>query len=324
MLTIEQIIQATKGRLENGNPTLKVKSVSINTRTLAKGALYVAIKGVNHDGHSFVKKAVRKGAAAVLVSQKINLRGASVIYVKDTVKALGQIAHFHRRRFNIPVVAITGSAGKTTTKNIVSSVLGTRFKVLKNERSENNWIGVPLTLLKLKKSHAIAVLEVGTNQKGDIAWLTEITEPDLAIFTNIGESHLEGLKNKNGVFNEKINLAKGVRKNGVIIYNGDDDYLTRIKGLQLPLRKISYSIKHRSDYQAGSITIARDHRIHFKVNKKKYVLSNLGRHQIYNALAAIACAECFGVKGVDVQNKILKFRPDSNRGELRKYGNIRI
>ncbi|MGE0269178.1 MAG: UDP-N-acetylmuramoyl-tripeptide--D-alanyl-D-alanine ligase [Candidatus Omnitrophota bacterium] len=324
MLTVEQIIQATNGRLENGDPAVSLKSVSINTRALGQGALYVAIKGINHDGHTFVRKAIQQGAVAVLVSKKMKLKGISVIRVKDTVKALGQIAHFYRSQFDIPVVAITGSAGKTTTKNLVSSVLGSKFKVLKNERSENNWIGVPLTLLKLKKSHSIAVLELGTNQKGDIAWLTEITEPDFAVFTNIGESHLEGLKNKAGVFKEKVNLAKGLKKGGVILYNGDDDYLRRIKSLGLPFRKLAFSINTQSAYQAESIIMDQDNRVRFKVNKKKYALANPGRHHIYNALAAISCAECFGVKKEDVQAQISKFRPDPNRGELKKYGKIRI
>ncbi|MBP9854037.1 MAG: UDP-N-acetylmuramoyl-tripeptide--D-alanyl-D-alanine ligase, partial [Candidatus Omnitrophica bacterium] len=323
-LTIARIIQATNGRLQSGVSSLEIKSVSINTRTLKKGALYVAIKGANHDGHTFIKQAIENGAVAVLVSKKVNVKGISVILVKDTVKALGQIANFYRRQFKIPVVAITGSAGKTTTKNIVSSVLSAKYKVLKNERSENNFIGVPLTLFKLKKSHSIAVLEVGTNQKGDIAWLTKITEPDVAIFTNIGESHLEGLKNKTGIFNEKINLAKGLNKNGTIIYNSDDEYLKKIKDLKLTSQKISYSIINKSKFQAKSISVDKNNKTQFKVQNKKYTIVNPGQHHIYNALIAIMCANYFKVDYKDVQKKISKFKPDSNRGLLKKYGSVRI
>jgi len=324
MLTVQQIISATNGQLDNGDIKLNLKSVSIDTRTIKQGSLYVAIKGANHDGHSFINKAVRNGAAAVLVSKRCSIKGTTVIRVEDTVKALGQIAQYHRTRFNIPVIAITGSAGKTTTKNIISSVLSSTFNVLKNERSENNWIGVPLTLLKLKKSHNIAVIEVGTNQRGDIAWLTRISQPNIAVFTNIGESHFEGLKNKTGVFNEKINLAKGLSKDGIIIYNGDDEYLSRIEDLKLPFRKKIFSINKRSGYQAESICKDSNNRTRFKVNNKIYTLGIPGRHHIYNALAAICCAGQFGINYNAVKNKISRFRPDSNRGELKKYGKIRI
>ncbi len=222
MFTLKEVIEATDGELVLGSLKKRVKGVSTDTRKVGKGDLFIAIKGDKFDGHDFLLQAVKNGAVALLVEAVPHFRvgmtdrsapgkrdgfeGAAVIKVKDTVKALGRLAQFHRRRFKVPVIAVTGSAGKTTTKEFTVAVLKKKFQVHFNKGTENNHIGVPLTLLGLKRSHEAVVLEFGTNHFGEIAWLAEISDPMVAVFTNIGASHLAGLRSPEGVFKEKATL----------------------------------------------------------------------------------------------------------------------
>jgi len=175
--------------------------------------------------------------------------------VKDTTKALGQIASFYRQKFDIPLIAITGSTGKTTTKEMLASVLRSRYKVLKNFKTENNHIGVPLTLLRLKGTHDVIVLEFGTNQFGDIAWLTKIARPTVAVLTNIGESHLKRLHTPLGVFKEKSQLVKLMPVKGCVIYNSDDKYLRKLKGRITNKQIITYAINRKGNYRASGVKI---------------------------------------------------------------------
>jgi UDP-N-acetylmuramyl pentapeptide synthase len=202
MFTIPEILEATRGTLLQGPARGRVSSVCIDSRVVQKGEVFIAIKGEVFDGHDFIDNVTVKGVRVVVVHKPVQVKDpkVSVILVKDTVRALGDMARFHRQRFKIPVIAISGSAGKTTTKEMIFAVLSRKYKVLKNEGTQNNHIGVPLALLKLKTGHQIVVLEFGTNQPGDIVWLSCVARPNLAVFTNIGESHLEKLKTIEGVF----------------------------------------------------------------------------------------------------------------------------
>lgn len=196
MLNLADIRRVCRGRIMSGEARGTVDSVSIDSRTVQPGGLFVAIKGDRFDGHRYIAQAAAKGARAVIVSRRVAAKGMTVIQVSDTVRALGRIACLHRQHFSGPVIAITGSAGKTSCRRVIAAVLGASHRVLQSARSENNWIGVPLTLLKLRPEHDIAVVEAGTNQTGDMAWLASIIQPDVTVFTNIGDSHLAGLKDR--------------------------------------------------------------------------------------------------------------------------------
>src|SRR3989344_254109 len=212
MLTVKEILKATRGKLVQGNPATVVTRVSTDSRDAQKGDLFIALIGDNFDGHDFIVQAVKKQAGALVVSKKIAVPdNIPVISVPDTAKALGNIAQFYRKSFCIPVIAVTGSTGKTTTKEMIAQVLSARYKVLKNISTENNHIGVPLTILRLKKTHQIAVLELGTNHFGEIRYLTQIAQPTVSVLTNIGESHLEFLRNLSGVFKEKFDIVRYMR-----------------------------------------------------------------------------------------------------------------
>jgi len=227
--------------LIHGTSKTAVRGVSIDSRSIRRGELFFAIAGDTFDGHRFVPDVIRKGACAVVVHKEIRPipKGVAVIRVDDTQKALGRLAHFYRMRFNIPVIAITGSAGKTTTKEMIAAVLKDRYRVHVNQGTQNNHIGVPLTLLRIKPAHEVVVVECGTNQPGDIAWLAAMVRPTVAVFTNIGESHLEKLKSPKGVLKEKWDLTRFMDRKGVVIYNSIDPLLLKAAGKH-PGRTIPY------------------------------------------------------------------------------------
>lgn len=321
MLSVAQIRRACRGKLVGvGTGTdAQISSVAIDSRRVNPGGLFVAIKGDRFDGHRFVAQAEAAGARAVLVSRPVRTRAATVVQVKDTVRALGQIAALHRQAFSGKIIAVTGSAGKTSTRRVVAAVLSQKYRVLQSARSENNWIGVPLTLLKLNADYEVAVVEAGTNQPGDMAWLARLIQPDIVIFTNTGEAHLAGLKSRQGVYREKLQLAtKGARPPEVIVYNVDDDCLSRLpeEGLSAELK--SYSIRCASACRAREVAVNGAGRTAFRVGGQSYCLPLPGRHHVYNALAAISCARLCRVPRESVQHALRRAVPDDNRGRLIK------
>ncbi|MFA5259716.1 MAG: UDP-N-acetylmuramoyl-tripeptide--D-alanyl-D-alanine ligase [Candidatus Omnitrophota bacterium] len=326
MWTIRDILQATGGVLQHGNDDKDVKEISIDSRTLRPGALFVAIKGKNFDGHQFVNQAFQKGARGVVISEPVTLERTSprtaVIKVRDTVEALGQIARFTREQTRIPVIAITGSAGKTSTKNLLAEVLRSRYQVLVNQGSFNNQIGVPLTILRLNPRHRIAVFELGTNQPGDIRRLSLIVKPDVAVYTNIGESHLEKLKSPGYVFKEKSQMLKDLSAKGRVIINNDDKYLKRFYKKLNNDRIISYAIKEAADYQATNIErIRQGQALRFLVNRRyPVVLRTPVQENIYNALAAIVCARLRGVSYEAAAGALEKYRFSNQRQAVQRLG----
>ncbi len=326
-LTIREILEAVQGQLLAGEETLRVNRISIDSRTLRRGALFLAIKGQNYDGHDFIRRAVRQGARAVIVSRTIKIKdfpGTTVIKVPNTVTALGQIARLYRRKFRIPVIAITGSAGKTTTKNLLAAILKTRKRVLVNQGSFNNHIGVPLTLLKLKAAHQIAVLELGTNQPGDIRWLTAVCEPDVALYTNIGESHLQRLKSPRQVFKEKSQLIKGLPAKGRIIINNDDNYLKKLHEQANNDKIISYAIRSPADYRANAIEkVKKGQGVRFKVNRRNAVsLHTPVLANVYNCLGAISCARLWGISYKDIRKALNTYRFTKQRQSVEHIGRL--
>lgn len=315
MFTINDIIKATQGKCIQGETDEKIVGVTTDSRQAKSGMLFVAVKGERHDGHSFIKDVVKQGARVIVVSGSVSVpSNVTVIKVKDTIKALGHLAKFHRARFKIPVIAITGSAGKTTTKEMVAAVLDTQYSVLKNIKTENNHFGVPYTLFQLNKDHDVAVIEVGTNQPGDIAWLAEILSPTISVFTNVGESHLERLKNKQGVFKEKTSLIRFMSPGGTVIYNQDDEYLRKIKGLKIKQKKIGVGLSCgciQADNIQNNTGI-----ISFDVDQK-YSLSVVGDHHIYNALLAIACGQVCHVKKENIVKALKHFEFPAGRQQIK-------
>jgi UDP-N-acetylmuramoyl-tripeptide--D-alanyl-D-alanine ligase len=322
---IAEILEATNGKFLQGHVQSRVRRVTTNSRDVKKGDLFIAIVGKKHDAHDFIVDVVKKGAVGIVVSKNVVGLNPSVAVVKvaDTTLALGDIARFHRQRFNIPVIAITGSAGKTTTKEMIAAVLKTKYRVLKNIGTENNQFGVPLTILKMKSSDEIAVLEVGTNTPGDIPWLASIVQPTVAVMTNIGESHLELLKTPADVFKEKFALVKALREHGTAIINHDDRFLAKVPA-KIIKKSLTFGIQQKSAVQAKAVTVI-GNRIHFKIDRVgNFTLPGTATANIYNALAAICCGRLFKVGYPDIKNVLKKFSFKSGRQAFVKAGQIAL
>ncbi|MCQ9206472.1 MAG: UDP-N-acetylmuramoyl-tripeptide--D-alanyl-D-alanine ligase [Omnitrophica bacterium] len=304
------------------NPEL----ISIDSRVIKRGGIFIAIKGARFDGHDFVKEVFKKGASYAVVSKEMALAASDrkrIIKVKDTVWALGEIAKFHRQRFNIPVVAVTGSNGKTTVKNMVAFVLSAGYNVLKNEASRNNLIGLPLTLLGLRKKHRVAVLEMGMNRLGEIDRLSGIALPRIGVITNIGPSHLEFLGTLTNVLKAKSELLKRLSGSATAILNADDAYLGKIRGLKC--RTVYFGIEKKCEFQAKDLQY-KNNKWYFSLGKgKNFEIPILGRHNVYNALIAIAVGRQFGLSFSTIAKRIRQYRqPSSMRLEAESVLGVKI
>ena len=328
MFKINELLEATRGRLIQGKRNISIKGISIDTRTIRSQEAFIAIKGNNFDGHDFIEEAIRKGASCVIKERrqpKAARRNTVFIEVKDTIKALGDIARFQRKRFAIPIIAITGSNGKTTAKEMVAWILSQRFKVLKNEGTQNNHIGLPLTLLNLETGHDIVVLEIGTNHPGEVEYLSKICEPNVGIITNIGPAHLEYFHNLKGVLKEKYALIKNLKRPSIAILNSDDSLLRNylFKNNKRPF-SLGLGIKNRTDFFASSIKFASE-KLEFLVNLKyRFKLKTLGYYNISNALVAVAVARLFGIEYKEIIARLANFDFPQSRLAFIKRNNIKF
>lgn len=300
-LTVQEIVAATKGNLVAGGPDRRVESFSTDTRTLEPGDLFIALKGKAFDGHAFLPQALAKGALGCVVSCPIGIPSPPsfvVMQVEETQWALGQIAQLWRRQYPAKVVAITGSNGKTTTKEMTGSVLRQGYRVLVSLGNLNNLIGVPLTLFQLRQEHHVAVLELGMNARGEIHRLAEIAEPDVGVITNIGEAHLEFLGSVEEVAEAKGELLPFLTGNRVAVLNLDDPYLSallpRVRG-----RLLTFGFNPRAGVRAERTRLTRNGNTHFTLcvgGKRWPVRLNLpGRLNVSNALAAAAVGTALGL-----------------------------
>ncbi|MCX5710168.1 MAG: UDP-N-acetylmuramoyl-tripeptide--D-alanyl-D-alanine ligase [Candidatus Omnitrophica bacterium] len=326
MFKVEDLLKATAGRLISGPGGAQVKSVSIDSRAVKSAEAFIAIKGERFDGHDFIREVIKKGVKVIIAHRKLNVdKSVSVILVKDTVKALGDIARFNRRRFNIPVIAVTGSNGKTTSKDMIAWVLGAKYKVLKNLGTKNNHIGLPQTLLGLDKTYDCAVLEIGTNHFGEVGYLARICEPNIGVVTNIGPSHLEFLKGLSGVYREKYSLIKNLKRPRIAVLNSDDKFLAKhLKKKEKLSFNIGAGINAVSDYRGASLEV-KNAKTRFVVNKKyKFTLNTSGSYNIHNALQAIAIARIFGLDYKVIAQRLKNFQFPKGRLNLIEVGGIRF
>ena len=308
--------------------------VSTDSRAVAEGNLFVALRGENFDGHGFVRDALAKGALGAIVdsswAEKDTTRAALVI-VEDTTRALGALAHLHRKAFAIPVLAIAGSNGKTTTKDMITAVLKTKYKVLSTQGNLNNHIGVPQTLLQLEKNHEIAVVEIGTNHPGEIAFLCDVLEPTHGLITTIGREHLEFFNTVEGVAQEEGVLFSrlGALKGGIGFVNAGDAF---VKSAATPLRKkVNYGISVRSADVHGKVVRLTETGcavLQFRAERMKQPasveLAIPGEHNALNALAAAAVGLSFTVPVSKICRALEAFRPASKRMEVKNIHGVII
>ncbi len=302
-LDCREIARATGGKMISGEPHTMVKGVSIDSRTLMPGEWFVPLQGENTDGHNFVEEVLQKGAAGSFFTKPCTLDAKSlpgtIIEVEDTLEALQDMAGYYRRKFSPQVIGVTGSSGKTTTKDLLASILKPHLKVLKTEGNYNNQIGLPLTLMNLTAEHEAAVLEMGMNRTGEIDKLTRISKPGWGIITNIGEAHIELLGSRDNIARAKGELINAMGDDGIIILNGDDPYL-REMGESFGGKVYYYGWEEGADFKGNKYTY-KDGRTGFEVSfpggeRKHYYLPLPGKHNASNALAALSVGYLLGVE----------------------------
>jgi len=318
-LGVSDILKITGGNLIQGNDFGLVKGISIDSRSVAEGNCFIAIKGAHFDGHDFVADAVKKGARAVIVSRGVDIGGdVPVINVDDTVKALGKLAAFHRRKFNVPVVAITGSNGKSTTKQMTAAALRSLGKVLKTEGNFNNLIGLPLTVLRWEEDDKAAVLEMGMSAPGEIGWLTEVSDPDVGVITNISAAHIEFLHSIENVAEAKGELFKHMKSDGVAVVNLEDPRVVEL-ARRYKRRTYTFGMQNNADVRFGRMESRAlesvDMTLYVEGREYKMHLKVPGTHNVMNAMAALAVAKVIGINTEEAIAGIESFEPMSMRME---------
>ena len=298
---------------------LKISSISIDTRTLLKGDLYIAIKGDNFDGHSFVNKAEIAGAVAVLVEQKLATNLAQIV-VNNSQLALAELAGKWKKKAVVETIAITGSNGKTTVKELIASILELAANVLYTKGNLNNAIGVPLTLLKLNKHHQYAVIEAGANHIGEIAYSCEYVKPDVAVITNVGSAHLEGFGSIKGVAKAKSEIIQSLSTQGIAVLNRDDAFYDYWLDIAKDRKTVSFGMNATADFRAEQIrtTITNsEFENHFMLltstEKIAIKLKLAGQHNVMNALAAAASVAQLGINLEQIKQGLERSKPIPGR-----------
>ncbi|OGU77066.1 MAG: hypothetical protein A2W11_07585 [Ignavibacteria bacterium RBG_16_35_7] len=328
-LTIKDFFQLKGAVLYDAERIRPVTKVSIDSRNVSPGSLFIAIKGDKFDGHDFVIDAVKKGAAAVLInSDKLNSCeniDVPIITVSDTTLALGELAAIWRKKLKTKIIGITGSTGKTTTKEILSTLLSGKYKVNKTLGNNNNHIGVPLTLFSTANRHDYLVLELGTNHFGEIKYTAEIAQPDYAIITNIGNSHLEFLKNRKGVFEEKAELFNVAESNkGTLFINNDD--LILFNANKKYKKRITFGFEKQSDVEGEIIGYMEDGkpivRINYVGNSSIYEVPLYGEQSAKNFLAAATVAFEIGLRTEEIKRRLRKTQAIDKRLNVQRFHNF--
>lgn len=298
-LSLDEIVKATKGKLLLNN-NKEVEYISTSSKDIKENTLFIPIKGEKYDGHAFLEDAYNNGCRIFLIDKNHEFykKDISLIEVNDTLLALGSLARFYLDKFNVDLIGVTGSVGKTSTRDIIYSVLNEKYKTLKNELNYNNEIGIPKTLFNLDYSYEKAVIEMGIDKKGDISYFKTIAPLKHAVISNIGLSHIANFKNQEGIFHAKMEIAKDFNKENTLIVNGDDNFLKTLKDKKLPYNLLTYGFDKDNTIYCVSYEIVNG-KINFKVNFKNkiydYTIPSIAKHNIYNAMSAILIGNLYNL-----------------------------
>ena len=332
-ITLAQLLEAVHGTLlgDFRDENVIVQRVDTDSRTIHPGSLFIPLVGERFDGHAYINAALEGGALGCLTARERESYRPDRFYIKvaSTQRALRDLAAWYKARFPIPFIAVTGSVGKTTTKDMIAAVLSTRYRVLKTEGNYNNNIGLPLTLLRLDRSCEICVLEMGMDRPGEIDYLGEIVQPDVGVITNIGDAHIEKLGSRENIFKAKCELLPNVRKeNGLVVLNADDPMLTTLRG-NTPVQAVFCGKAEDADYRAqvtGGDGVSHIH-CHITTPKmeRDVKIPALGEHMIYPTLIAAAVGEHFGRTPDEIEDGIARFVPTRMRmNVIQREGEITI
>lgn len=325
-----EVLAQTLGATFTGRPDLaqaeasasRITGISTDSRTIRAGECFFALAGENFDGHDYVAEVLRKGAACAVVNRDVDGGAGPLLKVPDTVRALGDLARAYRRMNPFKVVAITGSVGKTTTRQIIHHVLSRHFRTHQAQKSFNNHIGLPLTLLGAKPEDQVIIAEMGANHPGEIAGLTRIAQPDVALVTNAHPAHLEGFGDLAGIVREKLSISEGLADNGTFIINGDiEPLVTACRRRGWPFR--TFGKLAGADYRAEQITCSGTHST-FLIQDTQIRLPLPGPGNVENALAAWAVCDQFGLSVDDFAKAVVGLSAVSMRAETLQVGRLTI
>jgi len=325
--TSAQIAEATGGRL-NGDPALAVTSIVIDSNQARPGSLFIPQIGKKVDAHDYLASAVENGAVAAVVSRPPGDGSplSTWVLVDNTLQALQDIARFHRSRFAIPLITVTGSVGKTSTKDMIADALASCWQVAKTAGNMNSQVGLPLSLLTLDDGDQAGVFELGMSEFGEIAELSRITRPDIAVITNIGISHIEQLGSQENIQREKLSINAGMSEHGVLVLRGDDPLLAPFKD-SLPQRTVFYGMADWCDYRAGEIVsdlFGVSFVLYHPGGRQAVKLPVPGRHNVYNALAALAVADICGIDLMAAAAALASFHSEKMRLQITECDGIHI
>ena len=309
-MTIKELVKACKGQQILGGLDDTIEGIVIDSRKANSTNAYVAIIGENLDGHSFIDSAYENGCRTFIISDSkaklpIRKEKINVILVDDTQLAMGHMGNYYKEKFNIPYIGVTGSVGKTTTRDMIHSALTGKFNSHKNVGNLNNHLGVPLTLFELNKSHECAVIEMGMSHFGEIEYLADMVHPDIAVISNIGLSHVENLGSQEGVLKAKLEITKNFNENNTLIINGDDEFLATLKNKELSYKLKSFGFNKNNDIYCVDYNMTRNN-IEFKcmINNKEetFTVPTIGQHNILNAMSAILVGLELGLTLDEIRN----------------------
>ena len=325
-ITLGQLLEAVHGTLlKEADLNTTIGQVDTDSRSIHPGALFIPLTGERFDGHAYINAALEGGAAGCLTARERDsyLPGKFYVKVGDTQQGLRDLAAWYRGRYAIPFIGVTGSVGKTTTKDMLASVLGVKYKVLKTEGNFNNNVGLPLTLLRLDSSHQAAVLEMGMDGPGQIDYLAGIVQPDIGVITNIGDAHIERLGSRENIFKAKCELLPHIKENGLLVLNGDDALLAGLKG-KTAVETVFCGQGEGQDYRAQPTGGDGLSHIHCRLTTPKMdrdvKIPALGDHMIYPTLIAAAVGERFGLTPDQIEEGIGQFVPTRMRMNVLRRG----
>ncbi len=329
-MKVEDIIKATNGKLLVGKLQENCENFCTDTRKIQKGDVYVGLKGEKFNGNEYYKDALEKGAKVAVISGiKISeedlkqYNDKTIIEVEDSLEAFGDIARYKRELYNIPVIQITGSVGKTSTRDIVANVVRTQYKTLQTEGNQNNAVGLPTTLLKLK-DHEAVVVESGMNHLGEIRYLGKIAKPTVAVITNVGTAHIGFLGSRENILKAKLEILENLKPDGYIVINNDNDLLNKWAKEDTKYKKYTFGIEQEADVMAYNIKINENNSTYnVRINNKEYAVNVpvSGKHFVYNSLCAIAVGNLLKITPENIIKGISSFTLTKNRMEVDKIKN---
>ena len=326
-MTVNDMVEATKGRLLCGDGSLELAHISIDSRTMKGQDLFVPLIGEKVDAHRFMEQAFLAGAAAVLTSEHDAMEDERPwIRVEDTRQALQDIGRYYRKRLNLPLVGITGSVGKTTTREMVAAALSGKYRVYKTPGNSNSQVGVPITLSEIGEDDEIGVLELGMSMPGELTVIARIAQVDMAVITNVGITHIEQLGSQENIYREKLTIQDGLKDGGILLLNGDDPMLRETKAKD-GCQTVYYGTGQNSQYRAEDISIADGYPVFTAVCRDRRIpvqLKIMGRHNVLNAMVALAVADANGVPLEAAAEKLQEFTGFQNRQQIYEQNGVTI